>query len=372
MRATLSRPARRCATSCARCGRVRLRRCAATIALARARSRAARRVLRDQLHRLAARTRRLERRRRPAEPTTRRRGRSAAAGDMPAARRSRSRSWPRRSARAPCGGGGARASPRCRRSRRHRLAARACWSARRSRSRRRARTGHAASPRGGLAWGTFVATTMPIVFPPIIGLGRIEQGELGRVLAAWVAAVGRRALLAIAVLYVPIALVAWWLGAARSVALRRARAAARARSHASARARSRSSRASSTRGSSTHDANRGVAGRRARVRRSATCSAHGLPIDRDLLARVQLAARHRRRGRRVWRRARGEPDRDPAAACSSSHWRRGAARTTTRRRACRRLHWTRVERRAGDADRDRATTIATAEQRQPRAVHRGR
>ncbi|HET9993309.1 MAG TPA: hypothetical protein VFQ65_32455, partial [Kofleriaceae bacterium] len=48
---------------------------------------------------------------------------------------------------------------------------------------------------GGLAWGTFVVTTMPIVFPPIIGFGRIEQGELARVLVAWVAAVGRRTVL---------------------------------------------------------------------------------------------------------------------------------------------------------------------------------
>jgi len=64
---------------------------------------------------------------------------------------------------------------------------------------------------GGLAWGTFAVTTMPIVFPPIIGFGRIEQGELGRVLSAWVAAVGRRALLA-SLFYVPIAIVAWWLG----------------------------------------------------------------------------------------------------------------------------------------------------------------
>jgi hypothetical protein len=71
---------------------------------------------------------------------------------------------------------------------------------------------------GGLAWGTFVVTTMPIVFPPIIGFGRIEQGELGRVLAAWVAAVGRRALLA-SLLYVPIAIVAWRLGDLVIVAL---------------------------------------------------------------------------------------------------------------------------------------------------------
>jgi hypothetical protein len=59
---------------------------------------------------------------------------------------------------------------------------------------------------------------MPIVFPPIIGFGRIEQGELGRVLSAWVAAVGRRALLA-SVVYVPIAIVAWWLGDVVIVAL---------------------------------------------------------------------------------------------------------------------------------------------------------
>lgn len=71
---------------------------------------------------------------------------------------------------------------------------------------------------GGLAWGTFVVATMPIVFPPIIGLGRIEQGELGRVLSAWVAAVGRRVVLA-SVLYVPVAIVAWWFGDLVIVAL---------------------------------------------------------------------------------------------------------------------------------------------------------
>jgi hypothetical protein len=71
---------------------------------------------------------------------------------------------------------------------------------------------------GGLAWGTFVVTTMPIVFPPIIGFGRIEQGELGRVLAAWVAAVGRRAVL-VSLLYVPVAVVAWWFGDLVIVAL---------------------------------------------------------------------------------------------------------------------------------------------------------
>jgi len=71
---------------------------------------------------------------------------------------------------------------------------------------------------GGLAWGTFVVTTMPIVFPPIIGFGRIEQGELGRVLSAWIAAVGRRALLASAI-YVPVAIFAGWLGDLVIVAL---------------------------------------------------------------------------------------------------------------------------------------------------------
>ena len=61
---------------------------------------------------------------------------------------------------------------------------------------------------GGLAWGTLVAVTAPVVFPPVVGLGRIEQGELARVLAAWLAAVARRAA-AVAVLYAPLAIVTW-------------------------------------------------------------------------------------------------------------------------------------------------------------------
>jgi hypothetical protein len=61
---------------------------------------------------------------------------------------------------------------------------------------------------GGLAWGTWIAVTMPIVFPPLVGFGRIEQGELARVLASWSAAVARRALAAMA-LYLPIAIVTW-------------------------------------------------------------------------------------------------------------------------------------------------------------------
>lgn len=57
----------------------------------------------------------------------------------------------------------------------------------------------------GLAWGSFVATTVPVVFPPVIGFGRVEQGQLATVVASWAIAVCRR--LAIVVLaYTPIGL----------------------------------------------------------------------------------------------------------------------------------------------------------------------
>jgi hypothetical protein len=45
----------------------------------------------------------------------------------------------------------------------------------------------------GLAWGTVIAVTVPIVFPPLIGFGRVEQGQLARVIGTWLAAVARRA-----------------------------------------------------------------------------------------------------------------------------------------------------------------------------------
>jgi hypothetical protein len=61
---------------------------------------------------------------------------------------------------------------------------------------------------GGLAWGWFATVTMPLVFPPLVGLGRSDHEELARVLRVWLGAVAIRAPVAIA-LYAPVALVAW-------------------------------------------------------------------------------------------------------------------------------------------------------------------
>jgi hypothetical protein len=61
---------------------------------------------------------------------------------------------------------------------------------------------------GGLAWGAFAVVTVPIIFPPMIGLGRVDADELVRVLAVWLGLVVRR-LVAAAALYVPAGIVAW-------------------------------------------------------------------------------------------------------------------------------------------------------------------
>jgi hypothetical protein len=52
--------------------------------------------------------------------------------------------------------------------------------------------------------------TVPIVFPPVIGFGRIEHDQLWAVIGVWLAAVARRAAL-VTVLYAPVALAAWSL-----------------------------------------------------------------------------------------------------------------------------------------------------------------
>ncbi|MDB4955993.1 MAG: hypothetical protein JWO36_3562 [Myxococcales bacterium] len=64
---------------------------------------------------------------------------------------------------------------------------------------------------GGLAWGAFVTVTMPIVFPPLVGLNRVEHDELGRVLRSWLGLALLRAA-AIAALYTPTALATWAIG----------------------------------------------------------------------------------------------------------------------------------------------------------------
>jgi hypothetical protein len=56
---------------------------------------------------------------------------------------------------------------------------------------------------GGLAWAVFAAVTAPVVFPPLVGLGRVDSSELWRVLAGWSGLVVQRAI-AVAVVYAPI------------------------------------------------------------------------------------------------------------------------------------------------------------------------
>src|SRR5262249_44037053 len=47
---------------------------------------------------------------------------------------------------------------------------------------------------GGIAWGAFAAAAMPVVFPPLIGLGRVDTGELWRLLGGWCGLVALRAI----------------------------------------------------------------------------------------------------------------------------------------------------------------------------------
>jgi hypothetical protein len=51
-------------------------------------------------------------------------------------------------------------------------------------------------PLGGLAWGALVAAALPRVAPPLPGLHRVAQRELGAVAAAWLGAAARRAVAA--------------------------------------------------------------------------------------------------------------------------------------------------------------------------------
>lgn len=57
---------------------------------------------------------------------------------------------------------------------------------------------------GGIAWGAFAAATIPVVFPPLIGLGRVDSGELWRPIGAWSGLVLQRAVL-VALVYAPVA-----------------------------------------------------------------------------------------------------------------------------------------------------------------------
>jgi hypothetical protein len=57
---------------------------------------------------------------------------------------------------------------------------------------------------GGVAWGAFAAVTIPVVFPPLIGLGRVGSSELWRVIAGWSGLAVQRAIL-VALVYAPVA-----------------------------------------------------------------------------------------------------------------------------------------------------------------------
>ncbi|MEM9494226.1 MAG: hypothetical protein AAGC55_34085, partial [Myxococcota bacterium] len=60
----------------------------------------------------------------------------------------------------------------------------------------------------GLAWGWLAVVTIPAIFPSHSGLGRIEHGDLARVLSAWFFVSVQR-LLGLAVIHVPLALILW-------------------------------------------------------------------------------------------------------------------------------------------------------------------
>ena len=58
---------------------------------------------------------------------------------------------------------------------------------------------------GGLAWGALIAVTVPVVFPPLVGMNLGDHHELTRLIAGWGGLVARRAIL-VALVYAPVAL----------------------------------------------------------------------------------------------------------------------------------------------------------------------
>jgi hypothetical protein len=70
---------------------------------------------------------------------------------------------------------------------------------------------------GGLAWGTWLVATFPIVFPPLVGLWRVEHEALPRVLRLWFVVIVMRAA-AVAALYGPVAVMTWLAGDALGLA----------------------------------------------------------------------------------------------------------------------------------------------------------
>ena len=69
---------------------------------------------------------------------------------------------------------------------------------------------------GGMAWGVFAAVTLPLLCPPLLGLGRVEHGELLRVLRAWLALACWRAA-HVALFHAPFGVALWWACAALDV-----------------------------------------------------------------------------------------------------------------------------------------------------------
>ncbi|HKE13611.1 MAG TPA: hypothetical protein VKB80_02015, partial [Kofleriaceae bacterium] len=70
---------------------------------------------------------------------------------------------------------------------------------------------------GGLAWGALAAALLPVMCPPLLGLGRVEHAELFRVVRAWLLLAVRRSV-GVALFYAPFALALWAACAAAGIA----------------------------------------------------------------------------------------------------------------------------------------------------------
>src|SRR5204862_269921 len=70
---------------------------------------------------------------------------------------------------------------------------------------------------GGLGWGAFLVLVVRTAFPPLDGLERVPQRELGRFLSTWcLAALERLAVLAVG--NAPLVVLVAWLGASLAIA----------------------------------------------------------------------------------------------------------------------------------------------------------
>jgi hypothetical protein len=64
---------------------------------------------------------------------------------------------------------------------------------------------------GGIAWGAAIAVCIPILWPPLHGLHRVEHGELAPALRSWIALAIQRTL-RLAVILAPLGVVLWLVG----------------------------------------------------------------------------------------------------------------------------------------------------------------